>query len=42
MLGVDAPAPNLIFVLLIPIAGLMCCVAIGTLIFSTWTRLRRR
>jgi hypothetical protein len=42
MLSVVAAPPDLLWVLLVPIAGLVCCAAIGTIIFVTWARLRRR
>jgi hypothetical protein len=42
MLAVTAPAPGLVFVLLVPIVGTLCCIAIGSLVFGSWIRFRRR
>jgi hypothetical protein len=42
LLTVVNPAPNLFWVLAIPVVGLAVCVAIGTLIFGSLTRSRRR
>lgn len=42
MLGVVAQAPDLIWVLLVPVLGLAACIVIGTAIFASWMRFRRR
>jgi hypothetical protein len=36
------PAPDLDFVILVPLAGLLVCAAIGGAIFGLWSRIRRR
>jgi flagellar biosynthesis protein FliQ len=42
LLTVTNPAPNLFWVLAVPVLLLALCIVLGTLIFGALTRFRRR